>query len=401
MEDSLQQEEQSRKVKGCILPWMHLYGSLSGDYHLCCHAQYVEPSDGVVGKKDQSLIDVWNSDVYKKTRKNLLNNKIPYVCKVACYDKEKLGSDSNRLQVNKRFSHLSGLQNLTNEDGSLDVYPSYLDIRFGNLCNFKCRTCGPEASTSWYKDSPFKMTKVIDPYTDNIVFWNSLPPLLPYLRDVYFAGGEPFIQDGHYKLLKILIDQGYSKNINLQYNTNLSYTKYKKHDLISYWNNFKSVKVWPSCDGYGSRAEYNRSGLSWDTFSKNCSYFKKYISSISSVLSIFSITSMPDLILWCKQNDFDFYGTTLVYPENQSVTCLPTTQKNDIVKLYKKFVTDYSEILTSHDLNQIKSWLLYIKNRYDSKLLDKFKTEQQRLDKLRNESFLTTFPEYASWYTNI
>jgi len=36
-----------------------------------------------------------------------------------------------------------------------------------------------------------------------------------------------------------------------------------------------------------------------------------------------------------------------------------------------------------------------------SALLPEFKREQTRLDLLRNESFESTYPEYASWYKNI
>ena len=82
------------------------------------------------------------------------------------------------------------------------------------------------------------------------IFWDSLSrEVAPHLIEVYFAGGEPFVQDGHYKLLEYLIDNGYAKNISLSYNTNLSYDKYKKYDLQDLWENFKKVDLWPSCEG--------------------------------------------------------------------------------------------------------------------------------------------------------
>jgi hypothetical protein len=161
------------------------------------------------------------------------------------------------------------------------------------------------------------------------------------------------------------------------------------------------VKLWPSVDGYGTRAEYNRKGLEWKTFERNCLTFKDYISSISSVVSIYSITSMPDLILWCKKNNFNYYGTTLIEPDYLSITCLPQNAKKSIVSLYKKFAYDNSSELDSSDLAQIRNWLLFLKNKDDSHLLKKFKMEQQRLDVLRDESFESVFKEYVSWYKNI
>jgi hypothetical protein len=379
---------------------MHIFGGLRGTFHLCCHAEF-QPNTTIVGDHSQKLEDIWNSEVYKKVRLDFLNNKIPNDCITACYNKEKQGSISNRQQVNSRFNKKAYLQDKTNIDGSIDSKPTYLDIRFGNLCNFKCRMCGPDASTSWYTDSIEPRNSVIDYFSDNDIFWKDIPKFLPQLEEVYFAGGEPFIQDGHYKMLNLLIDSGYAKNINISYNTNLSYSKFKKHDLKTLWANFNKVSVWPSVEGYGRRAEYSRKGLSWSNFEKHVSLFKDNITTISSVINIYSITSMPALILWCKHNNFNFFGTTLISPTELKITCLPKQAKQDIITLYKKFIIEYKAILTVNDLDQIKTWLLFMSSEDTSYLLPTFKAEQERLDILRKESFTNIFPEFATWYNNI
>ena len=379
---------------------MHIFGGLRGTFHLCCHAEF-QPNTTIVGDHSQKLEDIWNSEVYKKVRLDFLANKIPNDCITACYNKEKQGSISNRQQVNSRFNKKAYLQDKTNIDGSIDSKPTYLDIRFGNLCNFKCRMSGPDASTSWYTDSIEPRNSVIDYFSDNDIFWKDIPKFLPQLEEVYFAGGEPFIQDGHYKMLNLLIDSGYAKNINISYNTNLSYSKFKKHDLKTLWANFNKVSVWPSVEGYGRRAEYSRKGLSWSNFEKHVSLFKDNITTISSVINIYSITSMPDLILWCKHNNFNFFGTTLISPTELKVTCLPKQAKQDIITLYKKFIIEYKAILTVNDLDQIKTWLLFMSSEDTSYLLPTFKAEQERLDILRKESFTNIFPEFATWYNNI
>ena len=394
---------ENQKIKGCILPWLHIFGAITGEYRACCHVEFLDDESTVLGNHKQTLDEVWNGESYRNIRQRFLKGDIPDGCKKVCYDREVHGdSISNRQQVNKRFKKKAYLQDLTNDDGSLPNKPSYLDLRFGNLCNFKCRTCGPFASTSWYTDWPDnKLSSVVDYYSDNEAVWSSFPEYLSELEDVYFAGGEPFVQEGHYKLLLKLIELDYAKNINLQYNTNLSYTKFKKYDLEDIWSNFKSVDLWPSIDGFGTRAEYTRKGLSWKTFEANAIYFKKHISTFSCVISLYSITSMPDLILWCKKNGFNYYGNILNGPEMFNLKCLPKDCKKQIVELYKRFVIKNKNILSPHDLSQIKSWLSYMNGGDDSHLLPQFKREQTRLDLLRNESFESTYPEYASWYKNI
>ena len=202
-------------------------------------------------------------------------------------------------------------------------------------------------------------------------------------------------------MLELIIDSGYAANVNLSYNTNLSYSKFKKYDLKTLWSNFKKVSVWPSVEGYGKRAEYARKGLSWSKFEEHTKLFKDNITTVSSVINIYSISSMPDLILWCKRNNIHFYGTTQSEPPHQKITCLPKESKQQMISMYKKFVNEYSSILTFEDLQQIKHWLSYMTSSDDSNLLHDFKIETERLDSLRRESFTDTFPEFATWYKTL
>jgi len=383
------------------LPWIHLFGGLQGTYHLCCHSEFASSNSIPLGNSQQSLNNVWNGTPMKEARLSFLKDIDIPECVETCYNLENGGGISNRIQVNKRFADKAYLQNQTNNDGSITSLPSYLDIRFGNLCNFRCRMCGPYASTSWYRDSITKYSKTIDYYTDNANFWKEIENYLPYIEDMYFAGGEPFVQDGHYKMINLLIDRGYSKSISLQYNTNLSYSKYKKFDLLDLWSNFKEVSLWPSVEGWKERAEYSRKGLEWYDFQDNVLKFKKYISTCSSVINIYSISSMPNLILWFKENNIDYFGSILLNPHYLSITCLPKEAKTMINNMYKKFIYEHKSILESHEIEQMIKWLKYMNSVDNSSLLPEFKKEQTRLDLLRNESFESVFPEFATWYKNI
>lgn len=403
MEASLRQVEQfpNNKIKGCILPWLHIFGNINGQYKVCCFTEADHTAQSV-GTSDQRLMDVFNGEKLNEIRKGFLEGKIPLECEKVCYSKERLGDSSNRLSKNSFYKHYARLQEFTREDGSVPNAPIFLDIRFGNLCNFKCRMCGPGSSTSWYKEMPnWTKRKAIDNFTDNVIFWDSLDEVAPHLVDVYFAGGEPFVQDGHYKLLNYLIDNGYASKINLQYNSNLSYDRFKDHDIMDLWSKFLSVKVWPSCEGFGERGEYSRKGLSTETFKANVLKFKKYIQTVSVVSSIWSITNLPDFMIWCKKNGIQFYITTLIDPPHASVTCLPKEAKSTINQMYRKFLNQYKDFLMTTEIENILHMLSYMNGRDDSHLLPEFKEFNTRLDLLRNESFPETFPEFKAWYENI
>lgn len=402
MEVFLPQDEQfpNNKVKGCILPWIHLFGSIRGDYKVCCFAEY-SPDSPVLGKYDDHIDNIWNGDLLRKIRRDFLDDKIIPACEHACYSKEKLGSQSHRQIMNATYEHLHYLQNNTEIDGSISNYPVYLDVRFGNTCNFRCRMCGPASSTSWYKEMPSDLKHPIDKYTDNITFWENIDKIAPSIKDIYFAGGEPLVQEGHYKLLEYLINHNFASNISLSYNTNLSYKKFKKYNIKNLWGQFKDVKLWPSCEGYGERVEYSRKGFSWRQFEENIKYYKEYIHTISAVISIYSISTMPELLLWAKNNNLNVHGTTLIDPSFMSITCLPEKAKKDINNKFKKFLISNYELFNIQELEMIKSWLSFMSAKDDSHLLSDFKKFNTRYDLTRNENFEYTFPEYAEWYKTI
>ena len=75
-------------IKGCILPWMHLYGDVRGRYNLCCH---ISGSLDDMGDYQEPISSIFNNEKYKKIRTQMLSGNIPEMCKKACYDIEDLG----------------------------------------------------------------------------------------------------------------------------------------------------------------------------------------------------------------------------------------------------------------------------------------------------------------------
>jgi len=391
-------------IKGCILPWMHLYGDVRGKYYLCCHTDNKPESIMATYKDDISTI--FNNDKYKSARKQFLSNTCPKECKKACYDIEELGGESNRQQVNKRFANFANLQKHTKSDGSVLNHPIYLDIRFGNKCNFKCRICSPHASSTWFKDSlkisKFKNTpaQLQDYYTDSPDFWNYLDKIKNSLKHFYFAGGEPLLMDGHYKLLNWLIDNN-KTDVDLTYNTNLSTLTYKHHDVFELWKNFNNISLWPSVDGYKSHCQYSRTNFNWDTFESNLLKVKKYVNTISCTTSIYSILTTPELIAHMKNLGISTYLSVLDTPNHFDMRLLPHNIKN---KINKKFDILKRKIpLNTSELETIDKNLSYLNKDIEDRdiLLKKFKLYNEEVDNLNNTSFIKVYPELKEWYEQI
>ena len=403
MEASLEQDEHFQDNKSiCILPWIHQYGDLSGEYGLCCFT--LNSRNSLFGK-GLSPSEAFNSQFIKDARLKMLVNKPVPACSV-CYNWESNGIESHRQRMNKKYSAYNELLTKTNSDGSVNNPPIYLDFRFGNLCNFKCRMCGSYSSSSWSKeDKYFNLLKKDEPnhydhWTNNDNFWKDIDDIKKYVRALYFAGGEPFVQEGHYKMLQKMIDSGCSKNIDLSYNTNLSYNgSFKGYDIENLWSYFKSVDLWPSIEGYGDQAEYGRKGLDLELFKHNSIKFSDYIVTYSIVSSIYSISTNLELIKWIKSIGKSFSITNLVSPEYQSTTVLSKKVKKELISRYKRELKTLT--LTKDEFENIFNSLKHMNSSDDSHLASKFKSITTRHDLYRNESFESTFPEFAEWYRNI
>ena len=261
----------------CVVPWIHIHTNPSGIATPCCIAESCTKPEGVGNAREQSLMEIVNSEPMKKLRLDMIAGVKNSEC-TNCYVHEDQGIKSFRNMINTEFEHQYDVINSTKKDGSLKEFKMrYFDIRFNNICNFKCRTCGSGFSTQWeQEDLKNKVwnAKVI-PKNDNKEFLGEVVDQIQHMETAYFAGGEPLITEEHYILLEEMIRSG-KTDIKLRYNTNLSNLKFKDKDLLSLWKNFKKgVDIYASIDHYGDRAEYIRLGTDWAKVEENLIMAKK------------------------------------------------------------------------------------------------------------------------------
>ena len=69
-------------------------------------------------------------------------------------------------------------------------------ILLSNVCNLRCRYCGPELSSNWFSDavkSTFNITSYRTSNTnpkDVDGFMDEFEPALEHIEQIYWAGGE-------------------------------------------------------------------------------------------------------------------------------------------------------------------------------------------------------------------
>jgi len=387
----------------CILPWIHFYANPDGSVIPCCIADHHLHLGNL---RQNSIEDIWNNDRFKNLRKNMLEGKRCEECK-ACYHAEDSNNTSTRQYYNKKFKKFLYLKDHTDSDGYLkQLKLVYFDIRWSNICNFKCRSCSGTYSSSWatedVKHGRKRPVYINAGGENNDDLYNQLTPHFKDMEEIYFAGGEPLLTDKHFQMLDYLLENNLT-NTELRYNTNLSVLAYKNKSIIEYWKHFKNVNVYVSLDSWGDRAEYIREGTVWNDIVNNLKEIKINLPHVSlqshTVVSCFNVITFLDFLDYLLDNSLfslsDFYPTTynLINPEFYSFNILNDDIKTSIIK--KLNSRNYNE----HINRQIETIVHGLeKSTYDNNLRNTFIKTTNYYDKIRDRNFAKTFPELDFLY---
>jgi radical SAM protein with 4Fe4S-binding SPASM domain len=395
----------------CMMPWLHMHAFADGRVYPCCFGEYEMHMGNL---RDNTMEEVWNNDAYKTMRKNMLNDLPCKEC-TKCYEQENNGVFSLRNSINKEHGKYVNEVELTHEDGTHPEFKiRYWDIRFSNLCNFSCRTCGPVFSSNWYKEH-LKMyggkPKADNGRELNVIEYTGrhkydileqMDPHFEHLDQIYFAGGEPLIMEEHYLILEKLIELG-KTDINLQYNTNFSEMSYKNKDVIDLWKHFDIVGIGASLDDNHARGELLRKGQSWEQTVANrrrmleeVPHVDFYVSSTVSIMNVHHVMEFhkewTDLGL-VRAQDWDI--NILHGPEFYRVDILPDQYKREV--LVPK-IKEHLEWLRPQD-PVTRATLGYeglintLLAQDNSHLIPEFVKQINNHDKHRNEDFWKIVPE--------
>jgi len=399
----------------CMYAWTGIYVDPSGDVYPCCVAN----RDGKFGNvKESSLEEIWNSEPYKNTRLIMLEGKeFPKAC-VECERLEQHGN-SVRMHANNKLSKYFDVIKETKSDGSLDFKLRYLDIRFSNLCNFKCRYCGELLSSAWAQENrkvfPQKLPIVLHASDENKNLLNEVISQLPNIDTIYFAGGEPLISPEHYEILEYLVDNNLT-NIELWYNSNCSKLNYKNYNIADIWKNFK-VYLQASLDSYDERAEYMRHGTNWLNIIENLHTIMEKspnidlgVNCVVSAFNVFTITEFLENLIHhniisknkCPYVNFYPLGT----PSHFHVGVIPSDMLIKSIKKINNFIEKYkfNESLNSNVCTPLENLRDGFLNSIKPLPLEQqiiFKNQVIFRDKIRNENFCKTFPELVDWFDSI
>lgn len=408
-------EEEYRKLTHsetfCMLPWMHMHAFPDGRVYPCCLAEYFHP---VGDLRKNTMREVWNQPKYKTMRVNMLADR-PCVECTKCYEQERHGAFSMRNDANRNYGHMIKEVNQTQADGTHDEFKiRYWDVRFSNLCNFRCRSCGPIFSSNWYNDHVKlynrkpdvlgrDMERVEYAAGDEDSMERQMVEHVPYLEQVYFAGGEPLIMKEHYTLLEKLIEAG-KTDIRLQYNTNFSELAFKDKHVFEYWRHFKNVSVGASLDGMNAQAELIRKGADWRQTVDNRERMIREVPHVDFYVSS-TVSSMNVLHVLKFHKEWTNLGLIKAKDWNINLCQSPDWYRPDIFPTWFKeqeIYPAYEEHIAWLDPQDslrrattgYQSLISLMKATDASAHWPRFVEECAKLDAVRGEDFWATFPEF-------
>lgn len=408
----------SKSETFCVLPWTHMATWTDGSAILCCVAKNTHKYN----LNNNTVSEIWNSDHWKDARKKMLAGEKVDACE-HCYKEESAGIRSHRINENILWARKLGderieeLINATDANGYLSEDLVTLDFRLGNTCNLQCVMCRPQDSSMWLNpakkmadelqtDAKWDWKHKIDIDVSKFEWykkeklWQDFESMFPNIRHMIFAGGEPLLIKEHHRLLKKLVESGYSKNIELRYHTNGTVLP---EEILTLWENFKFIEVMVSMDAWGKHHDYVRYPADWNTLLENLNKLDNTGDNIDikilctiHALNIYYIPDFANQLLnknykkiGVKHHNGLFHAGTVHWPRYLSTQIFPREIKDKIKDKWENC-----------GLDDIKQWKEKIFNQIDymyqedlSNLYPQFLDYVRGLDKIRNTSFKETFPE--------
>jgi radical SAM protein with 4Fe4S-binding SPASM domain len=393
----------------CAVPWMHLAFEPSGKVVPCC---LTSAHNYFAGDLTTETIDeIWNSENMKNLRKDMIEGKEPKVCN-KCFDREKITGESGRVYHNKDFPEvLKNIPNITEPDGTCTTMDlKYWDFRFSNLCNFKCRSCGPRFSSAWVPDAKKMGWKDQDKVwnieaVDDQTNFDFLIDTVHQVERIYFAGGEPLLMPEHWQILDMLVENK-RFDVKVNYNTNASTLTYGGKNVLDYWKQweFGKLEVWPSIDEIGERAELIRSGTVWSKVEDNL----KKITALDNIIirpgitvGAWNVNRLPEIITYLidigvvkeRLKYKNFFINLLEHPSHYHVHILPEDFRNETIDKLNEFVSSHNKKYNT-SIDHLFTHIIHeLKKPWSKTDAVKFIEMTRKVDFVRSENTFEVLPE--------
>ena len=421
----------------CVAKWkqatLHLH---NGNTQSCHHV-----NSHVVKLKDlENPAALHNTPEKMQARSQMRSGKRPSECEY-CWKIEDRGEISDRVHKSSEDWAWNHLSETIKEGTGPDTIPTYLEISFDSVCQFKCMYCSPVYSTKWQSEieefgsyptlmrynqlnrfvrngrvlkNPMDREKYVQ------AFWKWWPEISSKLEHLRITGGEPFLSRETFRLIDELIEKP-QKHLIFSINTNMGFSENQLNDFVARVSNLQKsvakVIIFTSLDTVGKQAEYIRYGLDFLRFRLNLETILSQTQTpiqISFMITVnnLSLPGMKDLFVYIRDlrlkypmHEISLDTPYLRRPLHMSVEILPTSfiQYIDQTVNYMKSVPQgpgsFDEV-EIQKVSRIRELMQKPSFSFPQKAIHRrdFYKMFVEYDRRRGTRFLETFPEYKDFW---
>jgi len=363
----------------CYAPWINLLRKNKRTYAPCCVSERCQ---------FDSFEEYQNSEWLNDIKKTMLKNEWPSACNY-CKKKEEQGIESDRSMHDKYYNRM----NISHSKDYFETvdFPPYIDIRYSNTCNLKCRMCSPGSSSKIENEYEKDKETYVDfygPYFKNQQV-EGFDFTGKHIRKIKVLGGEPTVDIELHKFLKNIIINNTVDEISFTTNgTNLNEHFMKIIEPV------KQKSVTFSVDAIGKTYEYIRTNSKWNIVDKNINYaFKKMnfkIYGFNIVLTpyiAFDITILFEWFLSLYKKGYKFW---IIYGDSHKLFTSLSCLTNEHLEYLKQSVYDWIEKNSFAGMEYIyNDAIIIIENVISSEQnRKKFIHYNTYLDKIRDTNLL-------------
>jgi organic radical activating enzyme len=414
----------------------------TGETHSCYHpAPHAIPLDEI--QADPGALHNTKQKILE--RKQMIEGEKPSGCQY-CWNIESLNEEyiSDRKERNASIYTDERLLSIKT-DPLAPVNPQYIEISFGNECNFKCGYCHPKHSSSYHseikKHGPYTMVKnhrndidwfqiyeeETNPYVE--AWWKWWPEVSKTLDILRVTGGEPLMQKSTWRLLDEL-DKNPQPNLELNINSNFGVKFSLMEKLVEKVNalltakKIRDFKIFTSIDTWGKPAEYIRTGLELELWEQNLDYYVTNVQlpvTFMITFNILTVTNFQNLLEkileWrAKYSQYDKKNLQLIRfdtpylkePLQYDMNLLPKDEFMPYMQRHLDFILANLDDKNCSKFNDLEyeKFLRVVKYMESSIYTPEKLKEGKRdffnwfteYDRRRSTDFVKTFPELEQFY---
>lgn len=419
----------------CIAKWKQVTLHLqNGHNHSCHHPNTHLASVDEIAQNPSAL----HNTAFKKERRQEMLDGVQHPECGFCWEVERTGPNAVSDRIVKSASDWAAPfhDEVLAAGAQADINPSYVEVSFSNVCNFKCSYCAPHISSKWMEEirqygpypTRFRFNNLEhlerynlmpipereeNPYVD--AFWKWWPDLYGSLTDFRITGGEPLLSKNTFRVMEYILENP-NPNLRFSVNTNLVvpdalYTRFL--DLLGEIHRKKACAgfiLYSSVDAYGERAEYIRNGLSYIKWIENVKRYYETIPDwkmvVMSTFNALSPTSYIDMVrdivgFRVKYKRIILDTPHLRHPEHQNMWVL-TDDYGPVIEGVRDFIHAHPKMLPGEKMKIGRIVDLFHAREWPESELHAHRKDFYRFfnehDRRRGTDFRKTFPEMVPFY---